>query len=157
MSTDPTIDIRMADRATAKGKGTIRTLGVGSCVVVTVYDPVEHVGGMIHAMLPQRPDKHDTGSSDAKYVKESFIKVVEEVASKGAKMENLQVKLVGGSRMFKLLSADGKGIGSKNIKAAKEVVEDFGLTIDSEDTGGTVGRSVELDLANGLVTVSVRM
>ncbi len=28
------------------------TYSLGSCIGVTIYDPIVHVGGMIHCMLP---------------------------------------------------------------------------------------------------------
>ena len=31
---------------------TLTTFSLGSCVGVTIYDPVTHVGGLLHAMLP---------------------------------------------------------------------------------------------------------
>jgi chemotaxis protein CheD len=30
----------------------IITFALGSCLGITVYDPVAHIGGMVHVMLP---------------------------------------------------------------------------------------------------------
>ena len=46
------IKVGMADLKVAKAPDSLITLGLGSCIGLTLYDPVTKVGGMVHYMLP---------------------------------------------------------------------------------------------------------
>ena len=46
------IKVGMADLKVAKAPDSLITLGLGSCIGLTFYDPVAKVGGMVHYMLP---------------------------------------------------------------------------------------------------------
>ena len=59
--------------------------------------------------------------------------------------------------MFKLLSGDNNGIGFQNTESAKKRLKELGIFLESEDTGGTVGRSAVMDLSNGLVSINSMM
>jgi len=51
--------VGIGDLAVVQGaSGMVTTHALGSCIGVTVYDPIAHVGGVLHYMLPQ------PGSSD---------------------------------------------------------------------------------------------
>lgn len=71
----------------------------------------------------------------------------------GTKPENLKAKLVGGSKMFRFLSGDDHGIGFRNAEMARKQLLLLGIPIESEDVGGSVGRSAEFNIDNGLVQV----
>ena len=163
-----TININMGEMAVGHNDTKIRTGSIGSCVVIVLYDEIAKVGGMAHAMLPSRKEKNtdvmseaslsiNTPEAVAKYVDESVDRLVKEIEAIGGKRERFQAKLIGGSRMFKILSGDKHGIGYQNIEAARSRLEELGILIESEETGGTVGRLAELNLVNGLVDVSTKM
>ena len=45
--------VSVADMKVSANPGdTLVTYALGSCLGITVYDPVAHVGGMLHVMLP---------------------------------------------------------------------------------------------------------
>ena len=46
------VKVAMADLNVAGPNGILRTTGLGSCVGLTLYDPVTKIGGMAHVMLP---------------------------------------------------------------------------------------------------------
>lgn len=141
----------MGELAVGDKNTRIKTGGIGSCVAITLYDDQNHVGGMAHAMLPK-----GTSSSietKAKYVGDSIDNLITEIEKIGGKKENLKAKIVGGSKMFKLLSGDNFGIGYQNTQEAKEHLKALGIFLESEDVGGTIGRSAELNLENGLLQV----
>jgi chemotaxis protein CheD len=137
--------------------GIIKTSGIGSCIVVTLYDGEKKIGGMVHAMLPARKENGTEYLLSPKYTDEAIEILIDEIEQQGGSRERLKAKLIGGAKMFRLLSGDNFGIGFKNIESARENLGAIGILIESEDVGGTIGRSAELNLENGLVLVSSMM
>lgn len=161
---DELININMGEMAVSHNDTHIKTGSVGSCVVIVLYDDEAKVGGMAHAMLPSRKEKEnkmsvsiDTAETMAKYADESVDRLAKEIEKIGGRKERLRAKLIGGSRMFKILSGDKYGIGYQNIESARQRLVELEIPIENEDTGGTVGRIVEFNLSNGLVDVSTKM
>lgn len=171
-----TININMGEMAVGHNDTHIKTGSIGSCIVIVLYDEEAKVGGMAHAMLPSRRKQYakdvvsearervsipsrssNSEESIAKYADESVDRLVKEVENIGGKRARLKAKLVGGSKMFKILSGDKHGIGYQNAEAAREQLKVLGIPIENEDTGGTIGRIAELNLENGLLDVSTKM
>ena len=46
------IDVNTGQVKAAVGKGILRSVGIGSCVVVAAYNLSRKIGGMAHIMLP---------------------------------------------------------------------------------------------------------
>ena len=46
------IKVGMADLNIAKSPDSLTTLGLGSCIGLTLYDPVAKIGGLVQYMLP---------------------------------------------------------------------------------------------------------
>jgi len=163
------IEINMAEIAVGHNNTVIKTGSIGSCVVITLYDREAKAGGMAHAMLPSKKilNKGDvveearrniiTPEAKAKYADEAIDILIEDIEKMGGKKERLKAKLVGGARMFRILSKNKEGIGYKNVKAAKDYLEELDIPIENEETGGTVGRLAEFNLNNGLVEVVTKM
>jgi chemotaxis protein CheD len=127
---------------------TLVTYALGSCVAVAVYDAVARVGGLLHFMLPDSSLDPDKASRQPSMFADTGIPLLlERVQKIGAQTSRLRVGLAGGARMI-----DDNGvfaIGLRNYQAAKERLRDAGLSVDSEDVGGSVSRSVSLELATG--------
>lgn len=162
------INIDMGEMAAGHNDTHIKTGSIGSCVVIVLYDGEAKVGGMAHAMLPSRTERQKDGvlktkdvifeaEAVAKYADESVDRLLNEVETIGGKKKRIKAKLIGGARMFKILSGDKYGIGYQNIEAARGRLVELGIPIENEDTGGTVGRLAEFNLENGLVDVSTKM
>lgn len=166
---DKLITINTGEMAIDKDDVKIRTSGIGSCVVITLYDSVAKIGGMAHAMLPSHENINkdlvesaregivETELVSAKYVDTAIDRLLMQIEKLGGKKENLRAKITGGARMFRILSGDKFGIGYKNVESAKKKLAEIGIMLESEETGGNVGRIAELDLQNGLVEVTTKM
>ena len=46
------IKVSMADLKVGRAPDSLTTLGLGSCIGLTLYDPVTKIGGLVHYMLP---------------------------------------------------------------------------------------------------------
>ncbi|MCC7354168.1 MAG: chemotaxis protein CheD [Anaerolineae bacterium] len=125
--------------------------GLGSCVGVTAYDPVRKVGGLLHAMLPQRRngDKNLT-----KYVDSGIPELLSKLLALGAKREQLLWRYAGGAQMLTAPGlSDRFNIGAQNVVMTQEVMGHYLLRVLSQDTGGYQGRTVRLFIADGRVLV----
>lgn len=137
----------------AKAPGVLVSYGLGSCLGIAIHDKKRKLGGLAHTLLPMtRPEM---GDRPGKFVDASIRLMVEELLRQGAKPERLVAKIAGGANMFAAhgLAADG-GIGQRNIAAARQVLEDFGIPLLAEDVGGSCGRTIEFDLENGTLMVT---
>lgn len=126
--------------------------GLGSCVAVTLYDPVRKVGGLAHALLPA-PVPEVSDAHPATYVATAVQEMVVGLEGEGSSRADLVAKLVGGSRMFDNYNARIVSVGERNLEKAFEVLAGLGIPVHGQETGGNCGRSLEFDLNNGEVKV----
>lgn len=145
------VKVGMADLNVARSPDKIKTIGLGSCVGITLYDKVSKIGGMAHIMLPSSI-KGDM--NQAKYADTAIPRLVSKMVSMGVERRRLIAKIAGGAQMFPLNgSSDVMRIGPRNIEACKEALKMAGIPLYAEDTGGNWGRTVELDCTTGKVEI----
>lgn len=143
------IRVGMADYKVGKSPATLISYGLGSCIGVSIYDPQLKVGGLLHIMLP---DSKQARASDnpAKFADTGLPLMLRDVLALGAVKSRLVAKLAGGAQMFAFQNAtDVMRVGSRNAEAVKKLLQANGIKIIAEDTGGTYGRTVSIDLTNG--------
>ncbi|MDY7080033.1 MAG: chemotaxis protein CheD [Chloroflexota bacterium] len=130
--------------------------GLGSCVAICLHDPVAQVGGMLHALLPAPADAHlKDGSNPAKFVDRGTPLLIKEMLKLGAKQTRMVAKLCGGAQVLYApdLEDNTLNIGKRNVQAAERALHTVRLRIRARDTGGNVGRTVRLYIADGKITV----
>ena len=143
------IKVGMADLNICKAPDVITTLGLGSCIGLTLYDPVTKIGGMVHYMLPDST-KVRNNSNIAKFGDTGIKELLNRVIAAGASRTRLVAKIAGGARMFEVSGLSDVGnIGARNAEMAKETLKELGIRLIAEDTGLNYGRTVELHCATG--------
>ncbi len=143
------IKVGMADLNICKAPNTITTLGLGSCIGLTFYDPVTKVGGMVHYMLPDST-KVRNNSNIAKFADTGIQELLKKVLAAGASRNRLVAKIAGGARMFEVNGMSDIGnIGARNAEAAKKILAQMRIKLIAEDTGLNYGRTVELHCDTG--------
>ena len=147
--------MRVGEMAVLEGPGTLCASGIGSCVIVILYDPTRRVGALAHALLPTSPRPRDekTCPADAKYVDTAIDAVLERMKASGVKKKNLEAKIVGGANMF---AAFQSNVGGDNVAAARAKLKAEGIELVGEVVGGHIGRSVEFCVASGVVTTKTK-
>ncbi|HOV80824.1 MAG TPA: chemotaxis protein CheD [Bacillota bacterium] len=131
------------------------TLGLGSCVGVSLYDPATKVGGLLHIMLPDST-QFNSIAKPAKFADLGIPLLVQEIKKYGGRVNGLQAKLAGGAQMFTGLSDKlVLNIGERNINMARQTLKKIGIKIVAEEVGGNKGRTMILDTISGLVTIRV--
>ncbi|MBA3534916.1 MAG: chemotaxis protein CheD [Ardenticatenales bacterium] len=130
--------------------------GLGSCVVVALYDSVAHLGGMIHALLPTMPQNKNPALPEmpARFVEQGVPLLLDRLTRRGAARARLQGYLCGGAR---ILTAPGfpdwLAVGERNVQAAEQALRVAGIPLRGQATRGTRGRTVKLYIADGRITV----
>ncbi len=143
------VKVGMADYKVGKAPSTLISYGLGSCIGISVYDPHSKVGGLLHIMLS---DSTQSRASDnpAKFADTGIPLLVKEVIAAGGVQRRLVAKLAGGAQMFAFKNATSiMRVGERNAQVSKEILKRLGIPIVAEDTGGTCGRTVSIDLNNG--------
>ena len=120
------------------GINKITSIGLGSCVAFILYDRKLKTGGLVHVMLP---DSNGKNERPGKFADTAVPLLIYEMEKRGSSRRNLSAYLVGGASMFQQFTGN-LDIGKRNICALKEHLDTFHISIESEDTGGTSGRSV---------------
>jgi chemotaxis protein CheD len=142
--------VGVGDMKVVSGDGNvIVTHGLGSCLGVTIYDPVAKVGGMFHVMLPASsvsPDK--AVSNPLMFVDTGLPLFFRQAYAAGASKQRLITKVAGGAS----LSHDREdffAIGKRNYIALRKIFWQNGVMISKEDVGGNISRTMYLDTSTG--------
>ena len=143
------IKVGMADLKVAKAPDTLTTLGLGSCIGLTLYDPVKKVGGLVQYMLPDST-KLKNNTNIAKFGDTGIRELLKQILAIGANQRRLVSKIAGGACMFETSGLSSIGnVGARNAEQAKLVLKQLGIPLVAEDTGLNYGRTVELDCNTG--------
>ena len=143
------IKVGMADLKVAKAPDTLTTLGLGSCIGLTLYDPVKKVGGLVHYMLPDST-KLKNNTNIAKFGDTGIRELLKQILAIGANQRRLVSKIAGGACMFETSGLSSSvNVGARNAEQAKLVLKQLGIPLVAEDTGLNYGRTVELDCNTG--------
>jgi chemotaxis protein CheD len=168
------IDVPMAEMRASTNDHILRSSGIGSCVVITLFDPVKKVGALGHPMLAEltisdlprasessgEGDNHKSkiiNQKSLRFIEPTIDAMITELTKIGGIKSRLEAKVVGGANMFKVFDKNPKSTGAHNAEAAKKKLEKEGIKIIANDTGGNVGRSVAFDLTTGLIEVKTKI
>jgi len=130
----------------------IVTYALGSCLGLMVYDPVVHVGGMLHAMLPlSKINPEKAATNPYMFVDKGVPILFKEVYGLGGQKERLIVKAAGcGSPMGK---NEMFKIGERNYTVLKKMLWKNGILLKAEEVGGDISRTVHFEISTGRVIV----
>jgi len=147
------IKVSMADYKTGASPASLISYGLGSCVGIALFDPVIKVGGLAHIMLPDSTQARST-ENPAKFADTAIPLLLNEIIKMGAIKSRVLAKIAGGAQMFNFMNAtEIMRVGERNIEAVRKVLRQLDIKLVAEDTGGNYGRTVELDLATGVLRV----
>jgi len=130
----------------------VLTYSLGSCLGITIYDPVARVGGMVHCMLPlSKIDQVKARKKPGMFVDTGIPALFEAAYRLGATKERIILKAAGASRIL-----DEKGtfkIGDRNYATLRKILWKNNILIASEDVGGAVSRTMYLEMDTGRVII----
>lgn len=143
------IKVGMADLKIAKAPDSLTTLGLGSCIGLTLYDPVTKIGGLVHYMLPDST-KLKNNNNIAKFGDTGIRELYRQMTVAGANPRRLVAKIAGGAKMFEVSGLSNVGnVGERNAEQAVLMLKELKIPLVASDTGLNYGRTVVLDCENG--------
>lgn len=148
-----TVVVNTADcKVSGDPDATLATYGLGSCIALVVQDPVEKIAGMLHFMLPD--SSIDRGKAEANpflFADTGIPWLMNAMYERGAEKRRLNIWAVGGAHV--LDKGNCFQIGKRNHLAMRKTLWKAGLFVVSEDVGGTLPRTVRLEIGAGRVTI----
>lgn len=143
--------VGVGEIAVAEHPRVLVTQALGSCVGLSLWDPIRRAGGMAHVMLPTVSDSATEGLR-YRFAESAVPALVDMLADAGSPKRRLVAKLAGGAAMF---GADSQSasIGARNIAQTRHELERLGIPIRAEDTGGSHARTIELHMDTGILLV----
>ncbi len=153
-----TITVGVADmKHSSSAEDVIITHALGSCLGITVWDPVKKVGGMLHAMLPcSRIDPDKAAERPYMFVDTGVPLLFKEAYRLGAEKSRLIVRVAGGAAVHgKSDDEDLFKIGKRNVAMLRKLLWKNGILVDAEDVGGHCSRTMSLEVGTGRVILRV--
>jgi len=126
------------------GSFPMMTIGLGSCIGLTLFDPNLSVGAMVHIMLPESAGRKDR---PGKYADSAVPLLVDDLIALGCKNRSIIAKMAGGACMFEYFGTN-LNIGERNAEKVRILLKEHHIQLVAEDIGGKVGRSVTFLPAN---------
>jgi chemotaxis protein CheD len=128
----------------------LSTYALGSCIGVIAYDSVSKVGGILHLMLPDStisPDK--AAKQPAMFANTGLPLLFRAMAGLKAERHRVRLFVAGGAGM--LSGSDPFKIGERNTNVTLEFLKQNGLNVNYQEVGGSINRTVHLEVGNGNV------
>lgn len=132
------------------------TYALGSCLGITIHDPVARIGGMLHVMLPLSTiDEVKARTNPCMFVDTGVPKLFLDCYKAGARKERLIVRAAGGACTSRSDVDDPFQIGKRNFVMLRKLLWKNNVLLKSYDVGGSVARTMSLKVGNGEVCVKI--
>jgi chemotaxis protein CheD len=133
---------------------TISTYALGSCVGLVAYDARSHTGGILHLMLPDSALSLAKASQQpAMFADTGVPSFFNSLVGMRAQLVNTKLYLAGGASV--LAGPDTFKIGERNVAAVRRLLGVYGCRIVGAEVGGTVNRTLHLELGTGQLTLKM--
>ncbi|OQY57707.1 MAG: chemotaxis protein CheD [Desulfobacteraceae bacterium 4572_88] len=130
------------------------THALGSCLGLMIYDPVEQVGGLLHAMLPlSRINPRKAEANPFIFVDTGVPILFKSVYELGGQKARLVVKAAGCGKP--LVNNEMFKIGERNYTVLKKLLWKNSILLEAEDVGGTASRTIHFDVSTGQMLISI--
>jgi chemotaxis protein CheD len=130
------------------GPHTILNSGaIGSCVVITAYNPEKKIGAMAHVMLPGVVSVKNQLHAN-RYAANAIEEMLSQLKNLEVKKENIDICIVGGANVLK---RENDTIGKDNLESVKTLLREKQLEIKAEAIGGFERSTVVFDISEGCI------
>ncbi len=134
---------------------TIITHALGSCIGISIYDPHQKVGGLLHFQLPSSVKDPEKAERNPFMFADTGIPIFFREAYKlGAVKHRLVVKVAGGGKPNR--GNDMFEIGKRNYIYMRKMFWKNNIMIASEYVGGTEPITMWIELETGKTLMRIR-
>jgi chemotaxis protein CheD len=143
------INVGVAECAVSAASDTVlATFALGSCIALTLWDPERRVGGMLHFLLPESALDTDRARRNPFVCADTGVPaLVRRCTRLGADPRRLVARAAGGAQV---LDCTGfLDVSARNHATLRNVLRSAGLSLACSAIGGTVSRSLRLDVGTG--------
>jgi len=146
------IVVDIADMKSSSKGGELITYALGSCIGVSVFDPVAKCGALLHFMLPDsKLDDRKAKERPCMFADTGLLMMFKDIERIGGNHRRLLVRAAGGSN---IMDPNGTfNIGKRNYLALKKTLWQYNLLIKSEDVGGCHSRTMILNTESGVTSL----
>ena len=147
--------IGISDLKIALPPDTLITYALGSCVGICLLDPVTHVGGLSHIMLPTS-NIAPSDKNVCKFADTAIPELIFQMEKCGASRVRITAKIAGGAQMFGAQNPTTTTwqIGQRNVIATIEALRQMHIPIIAQDVYENYGRTVSFDPYTGAMQVT---
>lgn len=128
------------------------TYSLGSSIGIVIYDPVAHVAGLLHSILPfSKMDLQKAGREPFMFVDTGLTHLFREAIKLGAENKRLKVTAVGCSYI-----SDDKvflKIGERNFTVLRKFLWKNNILLDKQEIGGDSSKTIKVSVMDGRITV----
>jgi chemotaxis protein CheD len=128
------------------------TYSLGSCLGLTLFDPIVRIGGLLHSMLPNsQMNKEKAAANPSMFTDSGIVALLQALLKAGAHKADLVAKIAGCGAPLHI--EHSFQIGEKNHVIARKLLWKNSIMIAGEDVGGSHPRTMSLYMATGQTTV----
>lgn len=143
------VDVNVGEVEIAGGSIVLRAIALGSCIGAAAFANRHRIGALAHIMLPgAAPDK---AAHRNKYAVNAIANIVKSFEAIGAELTEIEFCLVGAGNVLENVNDT---ICSSNINSVLATLDEYGIGVRASLLGGTLRKSVSLDVGSGLVLCS---
>jgi chemotaxis protein CheD len=139
-------------KVTRDAASVLVTYALGSCIAVSMHDPVSKASGLLHYMLPESSiDSKKAELNPCMFADTGIPHLIDAMKKAGGDGKRIIVQLTGGAAVL-----DSQGvfqIGKRNYLAARKILWKRGILIAGEAVGGEVSRTTRLEVGTGRLFV----
>jgi len=150
------VEVQMGEMKTSRDPDNLVALGIGSCIVITFFDPKLKHGALAHTMLPDS-SKAAPSENPIKFADKAVDVMVKEMRRQGTLKQDIEAKIIGGSNMFPNIEHGDLKPGEDNITSVRKKLNKEKIRLVGEAVGGHSGRSVEFSTITGIVTIKIKL
>lgn len=128
------------------------TYALGSCIGVIAFDAAAKCGGILHLMLPEAAVSPQKAlHQPAMFADTGLPLFFKALLGLRATRANMRLFFTGGASI--IAGVDPFKIGERNTAATLDFINQNQLKVVHSDTGGSISRTVHLELATGSVNL----
>jgi chemotaxis protein CheD len=127
----------------------LKSVGIGSCVVIAAYDSRKKLGAMAHVMHHAISATDNVYEPKTLYANDAINALLIDIGRAGSSVADIEVCLAGGANV---LRRDHDTIWKDNVDSVIKLLSEKGINVVAQSVGGTERRSVSLDCETGTVT-----